>query len=272
MEFAWKKVLLEVSCVFPTHAILSHNDRSVVCVASDIQHQNREVVLKAYSQSQVGERKCLSSVQHPNLVVLLSSFQVQEFQVLVFEKVIGEPLINVLSKLKKMSEIEASKISSQVALGLSHLHSSGWVHLDVKPDNMIYHQPTGQVKLVDFEFTSKFSKCKWIKHRKSTGTLLYSSPELRRGWIYGPEVDAWSLGVSIYAMVTGRFPFNESELEERTESLRLPQNLSPECRHLLAALLNSKASRRMRPAQLNSHPWITRDPSSHSVLVLSKPK
>jgi eukaryotic-like serine/threonine-protein kinase len=102
------------------------------------------------------------------------------------------------------------KIIDQACQALSHLHSMGWVHRDVKPDNFLVNDE-GEVKLIDFALAKRQARglTKWFtpKSRLVQGTRSYISPEQIRGQPLDGRADLYSLGCTIHELLAGRSPF-----------------------------------------------------------------
>ena len=179
-----------------------------------------KVAIKIIKKSKVSERNLglvqteidiLKICKHPCIVKFLDHFENSEYIFIVTEYFENGNLKKYLRRIDyKMNEKIASKIVIQVCTGLKYLHSYGIVHRDIKPENiMVAH--TGAnffVKILDFGL----SKILGAKEKASDGcgTLLYVAPEVISVKSYNHLVDVWSLGVMLYHMLSGDFPFNSN--------------------------------------------------------------
>lgn len=107
---------------------------------------------------------------------------------------------------KKFSEKEAAKIFVPLVQAVDYLHAEGIYHRDLKLSNILVGDQ-GTVKLIDYGFAENSGQ----KLKEYCGTLSYMAPELiTRNPYYGKYVDSWALGVILYRIVTGLFPFGSS--------------------------------------------------------------
>ena len=99
-------------------------------------------------------------------------------------------------------------ILKQTATGLAFMNASGWVHRDVKPDNILVNA-AGDLKLIDFAISYRIPTgfAKWFHSKKSAGTRSYMSPEQIRGKPLDGRADIYSFGVTCYELGSGRPPF-----------------------------------------------------------------
>jgi len=219
---------------------LSANERTHVLLAVDpLSHQ--EFVLKiGHFQTLKVEHECLEAIgSHPNLVQLKKSFRFDDILILQFEKVSGSTLTTHLLKKGSLPEERGFDVMRQLVSVVSYIHSKGWVHRDLKPDNIIFDDRTNHVKVIDFEFACRWSNASFLS--QSLGTFQYSAPEIRACSIYkGPEVDVWSLGVTLFVITFVRFPFSRDQLSTFSESSAvLFSNMSQN---------NTKSSRPVSPS------------------------
>ena len=199
------------------------------------------------------EAQTLILCNHPNIISLQSYLYKKDTKelYLLYELMdVGDLKDWVLSR-GGLSEKEALRILWNVVNGLAYLHSRGYIHSDIKPENIFGKKVLKSIvwKLGDFGL---------LKIRGATsildvkGTVGYIAPEVFRGEIHRSS-DIFSLGCLLHFMLFGRDPF---ETEDRKEKLRrnkeviysLPENLSPKVRELLERLLEKDYRKRFRTA------------------------
>jgi serine/threonine-protein kinase len=151
-------------------------------------------------------------VSHPNLLpVLSSSVQEPPFYV-VTPKLEGTPLSQRVFDEERLAVPLALWIARQVAEGLDALYAAtGMIHTDVKPANILV-SPTGHATLIDFGFVQTPAEASQWATRPLAGTLAYIAPEMVTSALAaGPRSDIYSLGVTMYEMLTGRRPWDSDE-------------------------------------------------------------
>lgn len=124
---------------------------------------------------------------------------------IVMELIEGITLKEYIAKKGKLSIKEATSIAIQVSMGLEAAHNHGIVHRDVKPQNIII-STDGKVKVTDFGIARAASSNTISSN--VMGSVHYSSPEQVRGGYSDEKSDIYSLGITLYEMVTGRVPFD----------------------------------------------------------------
>jgi len=234
--------------------VIGQSDRSLVCECVG-RNGKRFIVKSGPSNSLLAEEmKCLNQIRHPGIVSMAQTEVIDnELCILYLEKIPGCSLIELILQEKTLYEGEAALISKQLCSSLNYLHSKGWIHCDIKPDNLMYDREQLRVTIIDFEFA--FKRRKWFPQSTGKGTLQYSAPEVRRRSSSGPEIDVWSLGVTIFVLLTGVFPFNEQELVSLEEDFVPPKELSIEAQEFLKRCLESNAKRRASCRELFAHEW-----------------
>jgi serine/threonine protein kinase len=151
----------------------------------------------------------------------------------------------------------------QTLLALQHLHSRDIGHRDLKPENIMIDQ-NGNAKLCDFGL-AKYAPPGALT-ASPCGSPVYVSPEVLSGAPYQPQnADMWSIGVVLYAMVTGQIPWKSTNRQQIFESIKtgnftIPGSVSPECADLIANLMVVNPKQRLTADGALAHPWIASCP------------
>ena len=152
------------------------------------------------------EIKVLASLDHPNIAGLRTALRFENQLLMVMELVEGVSLDERLHQ-GPLPVAEAVGCISQVLYALGYAHSRGVIHRDIKPANMML-TPDGTVKLMDFGIAKAATDRKLTMTGTTMGSLYYMSPEQIRGdQTLDPRSDLYSVGVSLYELVTGKRPF-----------------------------------------------------------------
>ncbi len=157
-------------------------------------------------------------------------------------------------------QAEARAIFSQIFFAVDHMHRNGWIHRDIKCENVLLADPFAKrVLLADFGFAGRYSNTE--PQRVAIGSLSYAAPEICSGRAYfGPEVDIWSLGVLLYALVVGKLPFASRDPHQLTCKIvagefLLPEWLTPACANLLRAMLSPQPEFRATADYIRCCDW-----------------
>ncbi len=151
------------------------------------------------------EIKVLAGLDHPNIAALRTASHVGNQLVMIMELVEGTTLAHRL-RGGAFPEREAVDFIDQVLSALSYAHGRGIVHRDIKPANMMLTR-SGVVKLMDFGIAHAAGESKLTQTGSTLGSIYYMSPEQVQGQNLDARSDLYSLGVSLYEMVTGLHPF-----------------------------------------------------------------
>ena len=175
------------------------------------------------------EKSLLLNIRHPYIVKLHAAFQTRGRLFLLFDFLSGGELFLHMTKCPKghFSEVRAQFYIAEVSLAIQHLHSNNIVHRDLKAENLVL-DAEGHVVLTDFGFAKTIEENE--ANTTKCGTLPYMSPEmLRQGPNgYGMEVDWWALGVLLFLMLTGCYPFWAEETMRTVQQI-LEREITPEC-------------------------------------------
>src|SRR5664279_4555750 len=152
------------------------------------------------------EIKVLASLDHPNIAALRTAFTANDQFVMVMEYVEGETLAQHLEK-GPLSTGQALNYIDQVLSALSYAHGKHVIHRDIKPGNMML-TPQGVVKLMDFGLARSADDVGLTMTGTTLGSLDYASPEQVQSQPTDERSDLYSVGVSLYQMVTGQRMFS----------------------------------------------------------------
>lgn len=156
---------------------------------------------------------------HPNVIKiqLVSKDPKNTYYVMEYFPA-GSLKLRIMRKQFDFIRERAHSIFRQAATGLAYINASGWVHRDIKPDNMLVNA-AGELKLIDFALAQRIQKSNFLTRlfrRKGPvqGTRSYMSPEQIRGLDLDGRADVYSFGASVYEIVTGRPPFRAATSQE----------------------------------------------------------
>ncbi len=151
------------------------------------------------------EAQSTAGLLHPNTVNVYDVGDEDGVNYIVMELVDGITLKKYIEKKSRLSVKEAVSIAIQVAMGLEAAHNNGIIHRDIKPQNIMISKE-GKVKVTDFGI-AKAATSNTITSNVM-GSVHYTSPEQARGGYSDAKSDIYSLGITLFEMLTGRVPFN----------------------------------------------------------------
>nr|XP_027805109.1 sperm motility kinase 2B-like [Marmota flaviventris] len=206
----------------------------------------------------LSEPDMMRSLEHPNVIQLFQVIETHRNIYLVMELAGGGQLLDQIP-LGGMQEEEARRLFWEVVCAVAYCHDKGMVHRDLKPENIML-DAKGHIKLIDFGFST------WVtpgqKLKESWGTLSHIAPEIIRRQAYeGPPVDIWSLGVTLYFMLTRKLPFMGSTRKETMRQIVLglyrdPPHVSLAARMLIYQMLTLDPRKRPTAKQILQHIWL----------------
>ena len=151
------------------------------------------------------EAQSTAGLMHPNIVNVYDVGDEDGVNYIVMELVDGITLKKYIEKKARLSVKEAVSIAIQVAMGLEAAHNNNIIHRDIKPQNIMISKD-GKVKVTDFGI-AKAATSNTITSNVM-GSVHYTSPEQARGGYSDAKSDIYSLGITLFEMLTGRVPFN----------------------------------------------------------------
>ncbi|KAH8360199.1 hypothetical protein KR093_011347, partial [Drosophila rubida] len=184
----------------------------------------REVAIKVIDKTELNatarqklyrEVRIMKLLDHPNIVRLFQVIESERTLYLIMEYASRGELFDHLVKNGRIRERDARLIFRQLVSAIQYCHSKFVVHRDLKAENLLLDQHMN-IKIADFGFGNTFNPNAQLE--TFCGSPPYAAPELFMGRKYaGPEVDAWSLGVVLYTLVSGSLPFDGGTLKELRE-------------------------------------------------------
>ncbi|TKS73242.1 Serine/threonine-protein kinase BRSK2 [Collichthys lucidus] len=167
---------------------------------------------------------------------------------LVLEHVSGGELFDYLVKKGRLTPKEARKFFRQIMSALDFCHSHSICHRDLKPENLLLDEKNN-IRIADFGMASLQVGDSLLE--TSCGSPHYACPEVIRGEKYdGRKADVWSCGVILFALLVGALPFDDDNLRNLLEKVKLgvfhmPHFIPPDCQNLLRGMIEVDASKRL---------------------------
>ena len=205
------------------------------------------------------EIKIMEDVSHPRIARLYEAVETPKRVHLIMECLEGGNLCSYVKSKRRLSEEESKKIFFQLVQAVDHLHQQCIIHRDIKLENVLF-DTNKDIKLIDFGFSTVSPDGK--KLRVFCGTPSYMAPEIVRRTEYaGKPVDMWGLGILLYALLCGCFPFRAKsypDLYRRIArgSFTIPDELSSPVRDLIRQLLTVDPLCRITSSNVLKHPWL----------------
>ncbi|KAM3866283.1 rho-associated protein kinase 1 [Diretmus argenteus] len=218
------------------------------------------------------ERDIMAFANSAWVVQLFFAFQDDRYLYMVMEYMPGGDLVNLMSNYD-VPEKWARFYTAEVVLALDGIHAMGFIHRDVKPDNMLLDK-AGHLKLADFGTCMKMNKDGMVRCDTAVGTPDYISPEVLKSQggdgYYGRECDWWSVGVFLYEMLVGDTPFyadslvgTYSKIMNHKNALTFPDDsdISKDAKNLICAFLTDREVRLGRNGvdEIKRHPFFKND-------------
>ena len=153
------------------------------------------------------ESQAVAMLSHPNIVAVYDVSKGGDLEYIVMELIDGITLKQYMERRGQLNWREALHFITQIMKGLSHAHSRGIIHRDIKPHNIMILRD-GSVKVADFGIACLSAKnSQTMAGREALGSVHYISPEQAKGERSDARSDIYSAGVVLYEMLTNRLPF-----------------------------------------------------------------
>lgn len=205
----------------------------------------------------------MKNLRHPNIVRLHGVIDDtnSDYYYLIMEYVAGGTIMD--AKLSaKISENLAKSYFRGLINAVSYLHSLNIIHRDIKPENILVSKSFKCAKICDFSSAEKLTEGYLTS---SAGTPAFTPPELCQEFEIPPlayPIDIWSLGVTLYCVIFGAYPFTGNTLTDLYENITKKSltfvtdpPTSKELKDLLGKMLSKNPMERISITQLQKHPW-----------------
>jgi 5'-AMP-activated protein kinase catalytic alpha subunit len=147
----------------------------------------------------------LKLIRHPNIIQLYEIIETPKQLYLIMEFAEGGELFDHIVSKNRLDEDEACEFYQQIIDGIEYIHELHVVHRDLKPENLLL-DANKNIKIADFGLSNTYKKGELLK--TACGSPCYAAPEMIAGKKYeGVNVDIWSSGVVLFAMICGYLPF-----------------------------------------------------------------
>merc|ERR1712004_113228 len=204
----------------------------------------------------------LKLFRHPHIIKLYQVISTPTDIFMVMEYVSGGELFDYIVKHGKLTEDKARRFFQQIMSGVEYCHRHNVVHRDLKPENLLLDQNLN-VKIADFGLSNMMTDGEFL--RTSCGSPNYAAPEVISGKLYaGPEVDIWSCGVILYALLCGTLPFDDEHVPTLFRKIKsgvfpIPDYLNKNVVSLLCHMLQTDPMKRATADDIHKHEWFLKD-------------
>ena len=214
------------------------------------------------------EIEILKKLDHPNIVKMFEVIETPKQLHLVLEFVPGGSLGAFLKKKpgRRLEETECKSIFRQMVRAVEYIHEQKVTHRDLKLENLLMDNEKDLVKVIDFGFSTCFSHEKKVK--LFCGTPTYMAPEIvMRKEYSGPPADVWALGVVLFVMLCGCFPFKaptDRELFKKIEKgiFCIPSHVPAAARDLIHKILVVNPADRLKASEIVADSWLCEEDGS----------
>ena len=214
----------------------------------------------AYNEHHVSNVMC----HHPNIVKIFEYIEDENEYYLIMEYIDGYTLYDMLHNQSYfLSESEARYYMHSVMNGLRCMHKHGYVHRDLKLENIMLKHPIPNGKILHEDVIIKLldlGLCTTLEMAQLQTNLIgsrpYISPEIQRGYGCTSKCDMWSLGVVLYELLFRNIPFDSENVFEQNVKIPSTRKVTKEAKHLICMLLMHNPSERLSLDDVFNHPWV----------------
>lgn len=204
----------------------------------------------------------LKLFRHPHIIKLYQVISTPSDIFMIMEYVSGGELFDYIVKHGKLQEHQARRFFQQIISGVDYCHRHMIVHRDLKPENLLLDHNM-HVKIADFGLSNMMLDGEFL--RTSCGSPNYAAPEVISGKLYaGPEVDIWSCGVILYALLCGTLPFDDEHVPSLFRKIKsgifpIPEYLNKQVVNLVCQMLQVDPLKRATIEEIKKHEWFQKE-------------
>merc|ERR1711959_163605 len=209
------------------------------------------------------EVQFMKMLDHPNVLKMYDTLEDAEKLYLVLELAAGGDLFDKIVNMGGFNEQVAGDYFKQILSGLTHCHGKGIIHRDLKPENLLLGS-NDLLKISDFGLSNILMTPQQML-KTHCGSEKYAAPEIMQNTdpYAGAPVDIWSIGVILYIMVGGAFPFVEATMScdlyaSLTQgNFKWPEHFTPDLVDLLKRIFTIDPKARITLPEIHRHPWVS---------------
>mmetsp|Transcript_8275 Transcript_8275/g.34751 ORF Transcript_8275/g.34751 Transcript_8275/m.34751 type:complete len:582 (-) Transcript_8275:80-1825(-) len=228
-----------------------------------------QVAMKIISKAAISDKPDMSQkldreiavmkvISHPHVLTMFDVYQTEDFLFLVLEYAPNGELFDYLVQRGPLDSMLALKVFQQILEGVDYCHKHLISHRDLKPENLLLDADYN-IKLADFGMAAmRVDECLF---NTSCGSPHYASPEVVQGSPYdGMKADIWSCGVILFALVSGKLPFDDDNIRRllakvKAGAFTMPAYLHKDVQDLINRMLTVDPDERITIEEIKSHPW-----------------
>ncbi len=225
-------------------------------------HNRQKIRTQQLEEKVKREIKILKMCMHPHIIRLYEVIETPQDIYVFIEYSSGGELFDYIVERGRLAENEARRFFQQIVSGVEYCHRNMIAHRDLKPENLLLDE-NSNVKIADFGLSNCMRDGWFLK--TSCGSPNYAAPEVISGRLYaGPEVDIWSCGVILYALLCGTLPFDDESIPYLFKKIKggiytLHSYLSDQSKDLISKMLITDPLNRISIDNIRRHPWFMRD-------------
>ena len=228
---------------------------------------NQKVCIKQIKKSNIKDINIINNeinnhkkLLHSNIIKIFCIIETDNFIFIVEEYCSKGNLLEKILNEGKLSESNACKIFQQILFGLEYLHEYNICHRDLKPENILIDN-NNIIKISDFSLSKHYQNSNTLLSTPC-GSPLYTAPEVIKNEKYnGEKIDVYSLGVILYIITCGMFPFVDENIKKLIFKITkgqftIPNFLSFSCKNLIKNLMNLDPEKRYDLKEIKNDSWV----------------